>query len=57
MTNLDLPFGDPQASELDAFLREIDDALDACFLSEMDVAFARVAETRDEAPPPDAIAL
>ncbi len=55
MTSLDLPFGNPQSSELDAYLRDIDDALDACFLSEMDVAFARAAEASDDVSRPLAL--
>ncbi|WP_242396198.1 hypothetical protein [Anaeromyxobacter oryzisoli] len=51
MTNLELPFGNPTGAELDALLREIDDALDACFLSELDGAFSRAAEARDAAAP------
>jgi hypothetical protein len=47
----ELPFGEPTPSELDGLLRDLEDALDACFMSEMDVAFARAAEARDEAPP------
>jgi hypothetical protein len=55
---LDLPFGNPTGPELDSFLREIDDALDACFLSELDGAFARAAEARDDAAPaPAALAV
>src|SRR5512138_1163659 len=35
VSNLDLPFG-PDEADFDAYLREIDDALDACFLADMD---------------------
>lgn len=58
MKSLDLPFGNPTGPELDSFLREIDDALDACFLSDLDGAFARAAEARDDAAPaPVALAV
>lgn len=58
MKSLDLPFGDPTGPELDSFLREIDDALDACFLSDLDGAFARAAQADDDAAPaPVALAV
>jgi hypothetical protein len=56
VSNLDLPFGADE-SELDVYLREIDDALDACFLADMDLAFAKAAEARREPPPEPSAAV
>ncbi len=48
MTTLELPFEDRQAPELDAFIQEMDQALDAGFLGEIDEAFTRAAAAEDD---------
>ncbi len=48
MTTLELPFEDPKAPELDAFIERMDDALDAGFLGDMEEAFSRAAAAEDE---------
>jgi hypothetical protein len=45
--NLELPFGDPEPSELDAYLAEIDHQLDTLFLEEIDAELDRITAERD----------
>jgi hypothetical protein len=47
MTPLDLPFDDAKPSELDQYLREIDRALDACFMGELEDALARASDAHE----------
>jgi hypothetical protein len=47
MTPLELPFEEQKPSELDQYLREIDRALDACFMGELEDALVRAAGARE----------
>lgn len=41
--NLDLPLFDPTPSELDACLEDLDQALDAAFMGDLEAALARAS--------------
>jgi hypothetical protein len=53
--NLELPFGLADDSELDAYLSEIDRALDACFLADVEEAL-ETARAAQQLPPDAAVA-
>lgn len=50
--NLDLPFADPDPSELDEYLAAIDRELDTLFLDEVDGVMQRLRLDRDSAQDP-----
>jgi hypothetical protein len=48
--NLDLPFDDIRTADLDEYVREIDQALDAGFMADLESAFTAAADAREPQP-------